>query len=148
MMPEPTILVTGATGRTGGFAIEYLKKSDAAVRAMAHREGPKTERLRALGVEVVIGDLLNLDDIALALRGIRSTYFCYPIAPRLIDATSFFAVAAKETGVSTIVNVSQISARRNAKSHAAREHWVSERVFDWSGIPTIHLRPTFFLRNG
>jgi NAD(P)H dehydrogenase (quinone) len=143
-MSEPGILVTAATGRTGGFAIEYLRKSGAAVRAMAHREGPKTERLRALGVEVVIGDLLNLDDAARALRGIRSAYFCYPIGPRLIDATSFFAVAAKETGVNAIVNMSQISGRRDAKSHAAREHWVAERVFDWSGIPTTHLRPTFF----
>jgi uncharacterized protein YbjT (DUF2867 family) len=144
MMPEPTILVTAATGRTGGFAVEYLRKNGVAVRAMAHREGPKTESLRALGVEVVIGDLLNLDDVTLALHGIRSAYFCYPIAPRLIDATSFFAVAAKETGINAIVNMSQISARRDAKSRAAQEHWVSERVFDWSGIPTTHLRPTFF----
>jgi NAD(P)H dehydrogenase (quinone) len=38
----------------------------------------------------------------------------------------------------------KISARREANSHAARDHWVSERVFDWSGTPTTHLRPTFF----
>jgi NAD(P)H dehydrogenase (quinone) len=143
-MSQPTILVTGATGRTGGFAIEYLRKNGAAVRAMAHREGPKTESLRALGVEVVIGDLLNLEDVALALRDVRSAYFCYPIAPRLIDATGLFAVAARETGVNAIVNMSQISARRDAKSHAAQGHWVSERVLEWSGIPTTHLRPTFF----
>jgi NADPH:quinone reductase-like Zn-dependent oxidoreductase len=30
-MPESTIFVTGATGRTGGFAVEYLRKSGAAV---------------------------------------------------------------------------------------------------------------------
>jgi NAD(P)H dehydrogenase (quinone) len=143
-VPDPTILVTGATGRTGGFTIEYLRKSGAAVRAMAHREGPKTASLRSLGVDVVIGDLLNLDDVAVALRGIRCAYFCYPIVPRLIDATSFFAAAAKETGVKAIVNISQISARRDAKSHAAQEHWVAERIFDWSGTPTTHLRPTFF----
>lgn len=143
-MPKPAILVTAATGRTGGFAVEYLRKSGAAVRAMAHREGPKAESLRALGAEVVIGDLLDLDDVALALQGIRSAYFCYPIAPRLIDATSFFAVAAREAGVDAIVNMSQISARREATSHAAQAHWVSERVFDWSGIAATHLRPTFF----
>jgi len=40
--------------------------------------------------------------------------------------------------------MSQISARREAKSHAAREHWLAERVFDWSGTPVTHLRPTFF----
>jgi len=143
-MPKPTILVTAAAGRTGGFAIESLRTSGAAVRAMAHREGPKTESLRALGVEVVIGDLLDLDEVALALDGIRSAYFCYPIAPRLIDATSFFAAAAKERGVEAIVNMSQISARREARSRAAQAHWVAEQVFDWSGIPATHLRPTIF----
>jgi NAD(P)H dehydrogenase (quinone) len=43
-----------------------------------------------------------------------------------------------------IVNMSQISARRESKSHAAQDHWISERVFDWSGVATTHLRPTFF----
>ena len=40
--------------------------------------------------------------------------------------------------------MSQISAREDARSHAARDHWVAERVFDWSGIAVTHLRPTFF----
>jgi len=49
-----------------------------------------------------------------------------------------------EAGVAAIVNMSQISARRDSASHAAQDHWVAERVFDWSGVPTTHLRPTFF----
>jgi len=40
--------------------------------------------------------------------------------------------------------MSQISARRESTSHAAQDHWISERVFDWSGVATTHLRPTFF----
>src|SRR4029077_15680864 len=40
--------------------------------------------------------------------------------------------------------MSQISAREDSKSHAARDHWIAERVFDWSGVPTVHIRPTFF----
>jgi len=40
--------------------------------------------------------------------------------------------------------MSQISARRDADSHAAQDHWISEQVFDWSGIPSTHIRPTFF----
>ena len=26
----------------------------------------------------------------------------------------------------------------------ARDHWIAERLFDWSGVPTVHIRPTFF----
>ena len=42
-----------------------------------------------------------------------------------------------------IVDMSQVSARRAAKSHASRNHWIAERLFDRSGIPVTHLRPTF-----
>lgn len=35
-------------------------------------------------------------------------------------------------------------ARREAKSEAARDHWITEQVFDWSGVPSTHIRPTFF----
>jgi NAD(P)H dehydrogenase (quinone) len=50
------------------------------------------------------------------------------------------------TPVSTlrIVNMSQVSARSDAKSHSAREHWLAERVFDGSGLNVAHIRPTYF----
>ncbi|WP_436442202.1 NmrA family NAD(P)-binding protein, partial [Enterococcus faecium] len=62
-MTTPTILITGATGRTGRFAVEFLRKDGAHVRALAHHDGPKADQLRALGAEVVIGDLLSLNDV-------------------------------------------------------------------------------------
>ena len=40
--------------------------------------------------------------------------------------------------------MSQISAREDAKSHAATDHWLAERVFDWSGLAVAHIRPTYF----
>src|SRR5258708_31235282 len=62
----------------------------------------------------------------------------------IVEETAYFAQAAKEATVSTVVNMSQISARREAKSHAAFNHWTAERVFDWSGLAVTHLHPTFF----
>jgi len=64
--------------------------------------------------------------------------------PGILEATAFFAQAAIEQGVSAIVNMSQISARRIAKSHASQNHWIAERLLDRSGIPVTHLRPTLF----
>jgi len=69
-----------------------------------------------------------------ALDGISGACFVYPILPGIADATAYFAQAAKEATVSTVVNTSQVSARREAKSHAAFNHWMAERVFDWSGL--------------
>jgi NAD(P)H dehydrogenase (quinone) len=70
------------------------------------------------------------------LRG----YFSY----MTFQATAQFAQTAKEAGVEFIVNMSQKSAREDAKSDAARQHWLAERVLDWSGVPTAHIRPTYF----
>ncbi|MGO4201970.1 NmrA family NAD(P)-binding protein, partial [Rhodococcus sp. TAF43] len=34
-----------------------------------------------------------------------------------------------------------------AESHQQRLHWLAEQVFDWSGLPVVHVRPTVFLDN-
>jgi uncharacterized protein YbjT (DUF2867 family) len=47
--------------------------------------------------------------------------------------------------VHAVVNMSQISARREAKSNAARQHWIAERLLDRGKFVTTHLRPTYFM---
>jgi NAD(P)H dehydrogenase (quinone) len=143
-MSTGKILITGATGDTGGYAIEQLLQRGHQVRALVHRLDDRSKRLEDRGVEVVPGDYLDLDATRAATKGVRRAYFVYPIRPGIIQATAYFAQAAKEAGVEAVVNMSQISARENARSKAARDHWVAERVFDWSGIAVTHLRPTFF----
>lgn len=143
-MNQAEILVSGATGRTGGTAIDELLKMGKRVRAYVRKDDDRAAALRQRGVDIAVGDFTRLDDIRAAMEGIRSAYFLHPIAPGILGAAAYFAQAAKEAGVSAIVNMSQISARRESRSHAAQDHWVSERVFDWSGVPTTHLRPTFF----
>ena len=138
------VLVTGATGLTGGYTAEILTQQGIPVRALVHKEDERAQKLRMMGVDVVIGDLLNLNDARRALDGVSTAYFIYPIAPGIIDATAYFAQAAKEAGTKAVVNMSQISARRDSKSNAARDHWMAERVFDWSGLEMTHLRPTYF----
>ena len=143
-MSKATILVSGATGFTGRKTVEILLEKDIPVRALVRTDDQRAEELRKLGAEVVIGDLLSLNDLRAALEGIETAYFVYPIAPGLIDATARFALAAQEAGVKSVVNMSQISARRVAKSNAALDHYTAERVFDWSGLAMTHLRPTYF----
>jgi NAD(P)H dehydrogenase (quinone) len=143
-MSEAEILVSGATGRTGGAAIDELLKMGRGVRAYVRSDDERAAALRQRGVDIAVGDFTDIDDIRTAMEGIRSAYFLHPLAPGIIGAAAYFAQAAKEAGVQAIVNMSQISARRESTSHAAQDHWISERVFDWSGVPTTHLRPTFF----
>jgi NAD(P)H dehydrogenase (quinone) len=144
MMSTQTALVFGATGKTGQYTVQRLLERGHAVRAMVHKEDKRSEALRGTGAEVVMGELLEHDDVVRAAAGTSAAYFCYPVSPGLITATAYFADAAKRAALKVVVNMSQISAREDSKSHAARDHWIAERIFDWSGVPTVHLRPTFF----
>ena len=145
MPSDQLFLITGATGNTGAPTVEFLLEAGHRVRAFVHRVDRRSEALAAMGAEIVEGDLLDFRAVSSALSGVTAAYFCYPIAPgSLLPATAIFAQAASEAGVGAVVNMSQISARRDAKSHAAQQHWLAERLLDRSAFGTTHLRPTFF----
>ena len=143
-MAQKAFLITGATGETGRHTTALLLARGHRVRALAHREDARSEALQAQGAEVIIGDLLNFSKVQTALQGINGAYFVFPVVPGIVQATAFFAQAAREAHVETIVNMSQRPARPNAVSHASLNHWVAERVLDWSGLGVTHLRPTMF----
>ncbi len=143
-MFQGKVLVTGATGDTGRATVDELLARGHQVRALAHGQDDRSKKLRDRGVEVFYGDLLDFGQVRAALNGVQRAYFVYPIRPGILQATAYFAQAAKEAGVDGIVNMSQKSAREDAKSHAATDHWLSERIFDWSGLTVAHIRPTYF----
>lgn len=138
------ILVTGATGDTGRPTVAELRKKGFEVRALAHREDARSKALAELGAEVLIGDITRLGDVRRAFSGIDRAYFCFPIAEGLVESAVFFAQAARENNVQHIVNLSHKQSRPDARSKVTQNHWLSEQVFEWSGIPTTHLRITFF----
>jgi uncharacterized protein YbjT (DUF2867 family) len=137
-------LITGATGKTGTTSAHLLLERGHRVRAFVHREDDRSRALAAAGAEIVAGDLLNLNDVSSAMRGVSGAYFTYPIVPGLPEAAVVFAQAATEAGVRSVVNMSQISARREAASNQARQHWLAERMLDRTPMLTAHLKPTFF----
>lgn len=143
-MEKSRYLVTAAAGKTGVFTVDYLLRAGHAVRAFVRRDDERAEALRKAGAEVMVGDLLNHDDAIRATQGTIGAYLCYPVSAGFIQATAYFADASRRANLEVVVNMSQISAREDSKSHAARDHWIAERVLDWSGVPTIHIRPTFF----
>ncbi|MCV7410088.1 NmrA family transcriptional regulator [Mycobacterium florentinum] len=145
MSNEKLFLITAPTGNTGAPTVEILREAGHRVRAFVHRIDGRSDALAALGAELVEGDLLDFRSVSAAMTGVDAAYFCYPIAPgTLLAATAIFAQAASEAGVDAVVNMSQISARRDAKSNAAQHHWIAERLLDRAAFKTTHLRPTFF----
>src|SRR6266851_791190 len=139
------VLIAGATGDTGRAAVKESIALGLTVRAMVHGRDDRSAALEKLGAEVVVGDLHNIDSIRVAMEGIDAAYLVYPVQAGLIDATVNFAQAAREAGVSAVVNLSQRSADRHSKSLSCKESFIAEQVLNWSGLAVTHLRPTYFL---
>ena len=142
-MAKEKILVTGATGTTGRRTVETFGITGARYGRRSQRE----PRERAPALSTRRGFCWRPSRFSYnptAFDGIGAAYFCYPLWPCAIEAATLFAQAAIEAEVSAIVNISQICARRESKSHAAFNHWIEERLLDRTGIPTTHFRPTFF----
>jgi NAD(P)H dehydrogenase (quinone) len=112
---------------------------------MVRADDARAQRLRDIGADVVVGDLLTFRDVRAALDGVTRAYFNFPVGEGLVEAAVMFAQAAKEQNLELIVNMSQIQSRPQARSKATQNHWLAEQVFEWSGIPTTSLRVTFFM---
>jgi uncharacterized protein YbjT (DUF2867 family) len=149
---EPTILVTGAAGgqqgSTGYHVTRLLLERGQHVRAFVHRLDERSDNLRALGAEVVEGDLLNLGSVSAAMSGVKRSYFAYPVQDGLLDATATFAAAAREAGSELVVNLSQLLNRSGEhRTPHQKRHWLSEQVFDWADVGAVHLDATIFYEN-
>jgi NAD(P)H dehydrogenase (quinone) len=140
-----TVLISGATGDTGRPAVAESLALGLKVRALVHRIDERAQILADLGVDVVEGDLLDINTVRPAMEDVDAAYLVWPVQPGLIHATVNFAQAAKETGVATVINLSQRSANRWSTSDACRDSFIAEEVLNWSGVNVVHLRPTYFL---
>ncbi len=149
-------LITGAGGGVGSVSrrvVELLLDHGEHVRAMVRRDDERADQLRALGAEVVVGDLTRAGDIAAAMQGASRMFFNMSVSPDYLRATTEVCAVALELGhLDVIVNisqmtVSQMSLTSTGESKQHRLHWLAEHVLNWSGLPVIHVRPTAFLDN-
>ncbi|HEX5253519.1 MAG TPA: NAD(P)H-binding protein [Mycobacterium sp.] len=137
----------GSHGATGNHVARQLLARGLSVRVFVRQVDERADELGGLGAEIAVGDIRDYEAACAALNGVQRAYLTYPIAEGLLEATATFAAAGKHTGLQSLVNMSQITARPDHASPAARQHWLAERVLDWSGIGVTHLRPPFFLEN-
>jgi uncharacterized protein YbjT (DUF2867 family) len=67
-----TTLVVGATGLLGEDVCRRLRAANSPVRALVRRQSPKAAALRAIGAEIVEGDLKDVASLDAACRGARA----------------------------------------------------------------------------
>jgi uncharacterized protein YbjT (DUF2867 family) len=150
-MENQLVLVTGASGgtqgATGSRVTRLLREKGTPVRAFVRKDDERTTPLREIGAEIFVGDLLNIQSVREAMKGVEKVYFCYPVQAGLLEATAILTEAAKEEGVKFIFQLSLGASSDQSLSPWGRKMWLSEKILNWSGIPSFHLRAAPFFEN-
>ena len=151
-MSQETILVTGAAGAVGSTAqtaIAILLEQGHRVRAMVRKLDARADKLRGMGAEIVVADMLDIIAVRAAMQGCAVVYFTMSISPSFLEAATNVAVTAKSLGVKAFVSLaqmtlSQMSDTATTSSPQQKQEWLAEQMLRWSGLPVVYLRPTAF----
>ena len=149
-MVKPILVTSAAGGRqgkTGRHVAEQLLARGVGVRALVRKLDERSERLRALGAEIFEGDFLDIRSVQRAAEGTSAIYFAYPVQDGLMDATAAMAVAAREAGVTRLINLVMLQSSPDAPTPRMRQNYLSEQVFEWANVGAVHIRATVFYEN-
>lgn len=148
------ILIVGAGGRLGGTVARRLLNAGKPVRAMS-RTPAKLADLRALGAEVVAGDLRDADSLARACQGVdvvlaaAHAFAKGPagnVPPAVDDAGNRQLIdAARVAGARHFVLTSIHGVRADHPVDLFRCKYSAEQHVRASGLSYTILRPTAFM---
>ncbi|MEV5388174.1 NAD(P)H-binding protein [Streptomyces sp. NPDC052721] len=91
-------VLIGNAGSAGRTVLEQLREEGVPVRVLVRRDDDRAAKLRAIGADVVIGDLTRPEAVAAALEGVARMYFAMPVSPDHLVAATVVAAVAKERG--------------------------------------------------
>jgi len=139
-----TILVTAATGNVGRNIVEQLVKRGADVRALVR--DPSKASFPA-GVEVVQGDMLDVDSLRSAVSGVSTLFLLNAVVADEFTQALIALNVAREAGIERIVYLSVIHSDRYVNvPHFAGKFGV-ERMIEQMGFNATILRPAYFMDN-
>jgi len=139
-----TILVTGSTGTVGRQVVEQLVKRGANVRALV-RDLSKANF--PAGVDVIQGDLLDVDSLRSAFSGVSTLFLLNAVVPDEFTRALIALNLAREAGIERIVYLSVIHSDRYLNvPHFAGKFGV-ERMIEQMGLNATILRPAYFINN-
>ena len=153
------VLVTGATGFTGGYLAEELANRGYTVRALSLAE-QDISKLNKLGIEVVTGDLTKKETLAEAVKDIDVVYHIAAIyREQNVPNHYFFDVnvggtrnlleSALEAGVKRFVHCSTVGVQGEIKDPPAKENapYNPGDVYQRSKVEGEKLALEFFSEN-
>ncbi|RJF68312.1 SDR family oxidoreductase [Rhodopseudomonas palustris] len=139
-----TILVTGATGRIGRHLVQQLVSRGASVRALVR--DPSKADLPA-GVEIVKGDMLDIDSLRAAFTGMRTLFLLNAVSGDEFTQALIVLNIAREQGIESVVYLSVIHADRFVNVPHFAVKFGGERMLTQMGFGATILRPAYFIDN-
>ncbi|MBK3625401.1 SDR family oxidoreductase [Streptomyces sp. MBT49] len=146
------VLVVGATGSLGSKVVDELLKRGKNVRALV-RQASDAGRLESRGVQIVRGDMLDVDSLVAAMTGadaVITTAAGYTRGGKNahdIDTlgNANLAEAAHRTGIRRFVLTSILTSDQTPDVPHFWHKKIAEDKLEQLGVPFVALRPGAFL---
>ena len=144
------ILVIGANGRVGQNVVtELVKHHNTRPRIMV-RDLPKAiSRFHdsvSSSVEIVAGDLIQVESIEAAMKGISAVFLCSPVHPEQVTHHLNVVEAAVREGA-YIVKLSGLATFPGSFVDSGDWHSQTEELIRQTGLDYTFLHPFFFSQN-
>lgn len=148
-----TILVIGATGQQGGAVAQALGASGGwRVRALTRQpDGERAQALKARGMELVSGDMNDIDSLVAAMRGAYGVFSMQASAGQSVDDEvrqgKNAAEAARISNIQHFVFTSVCGAERRTDVPHFDSKGTIEAHIRSLGLPFTIVRPVSFMDN-
>ena len=140
------ILVTGANGKAATEVVRGLSQSGTPVRALV-RSLANAKSLEGPGVEIVQGDLAQVETLPRILEGVDAVFLATGLAPDMAELHRNLIEAATRSDVRHIVRLSVLPAAIDAPIRGPRLHGEADQALIESGIPYTLVKPAHFMQN-
>jgi uncharacterized protein YbjT (DUF2867 family) len=143
------ILITGATGKTGGEVARQLAAAGVPFRALI-RNPAKNAAIKALGAKVIIGDIADESILQRAFDGVEKAFLVLPNDEEQLTLEKKFTDAAVAAGVQHLVYLSSLESVPESENPITQNHVAAETYIrqsgEKSGLTWTMIRPTFFMQ--
>jgi uncharacterized protein YbjT (DUF2867 family) len=139
------ILITGATGKSGGETARRLAAGGHAFRVLV-RDADRAAPLAELGAELAVGDIGDPGALAAAFDGIERGFLVMPNVQQQLELETGFIDAAVKAGVKHLAYLSSIESVPENTNPITQIHVAVERHLQASGLDWTLIRPSFFMQ--
>ncbi len=151
MTDNKTIFVTGGTGNQGGAVARSLLQHGFTVKVLTRNiHSTKAQNLKALGIELVKGDLNNVDSYREHLKDLHGVFSVQTFENGIeeeINQGIKLATVAKELGVKHFLYSSVVGADLNTNVPHIESKFKIENYIKQIGLPFTIIRPTSLYEN-